>query len=134
VLVRNEPPPLLFIGLSTSVEWLQTPTGWSQGPTGSHHVEALEWRPQGRFGRPVGLADPLWAPLGVCFLWVAILWVLRSVPSVHVFLRRFRCCDGPMDPCEVHVSHFDSSELASLGLVTCLACIGSEVAALPWLR
>jgi hypothetical protein len=107
---------------------------WSEGPTRSHHMEAPEWRPQGRFGRPVGSADPLWAPLGVCFLQVAVLWVLRSLPCVHVFLRRFRRSDGPMDPCEVHVSCSDSSGLASLGLVTCLACMASEVATPPWLR
>jgi hypothetical protein len=39
-----------------------------------------------------------------------------------------------MDPCEVHVSHSDSSGLASLGLVTWLACMASDVAALPLLR
>jgi hypothetical protein len=39
-----------------------------------------------------------------------------------------------MDPCEVHMEHSDSSGLASFELVTCLACKGSEVAALPWLR
>jgi hypothetical protein len=39
-----------------------------------------------------------------------------------------------MDPCEVHVSRSDSSGLASLGLVTCLARMASEVAAPPWLR
>jgi hypothetical protein len=33
-----------------------------------------------------------------------------------------------MDPCEVHVSHSDSSGLASLGLVTWHACVASEVA------
>jgi hypothetical protein len=38
-----------------------------------------------------------------------------------------------MDPCEVHMSRSDSSGLASLGLVTCLACIRSKVAALSWL-
>jgi hypothetical protein len=40
----------------------------------------------------------------------------------------------PMDPCEVHVSHSNWSGLASLGLVPCLACIGYEPTALPWLR
>jgi hypothetical protein len=87
-------------------------------------VEAHEWRAQGRFGRPVGSADSLWAPLGVCFLWVAVLWALRSVLGVHMFLRQFRHSGGPMDPCEIHVSRSDSSGFASLGLVTCLACIG----------
>jgi hypothetical protein len=97
-------------------------------------MEAPKWRPQGQFARLVGSTDPLCAPLRVCFFWVAILWVLRSVPGVHVFLRRFRCFDGPMDPCEVHVSRSDSSGLASLGLVTWLACMASEVAAPPWHR
>jgi hypothetical protein len=97
-------------------------------------VEAPEWRPQGRFGRPVGSVDPLWAPLEVCFLWVAVLWALRSVPGVHVLFRRFRRSGGPMDPCEFHVSCSDPLGLTSLGLVTCLACIGSEVATLSWLR
>jgi hypothetical protein len=59
-------------------------------------------------------ADPRWASLGVCFLGVVVLRALKSVPSVHVFLRRFRRSGGPMDPCEVHVSSFDSSGLASL--------------------
>jgi hypothetical protein len=134
VLVSNEPPPLLFIGLSTSVKRSQTPWEWPLGPMGRHHVEAPEWGAQGRFGRPVGLTNPLWAPLRVCFLWVVNLWAFRSVPGVHVLLRRFRRSGGPMDPCEVHVSCSDSSELASLGLVTWLACMAFEVAAPPWLR
>jgi hypothetical protein len=134
VLVRTEPPPLRFVGLSTGVKRSETPLGWSEGPTRSHHVEAPEWAPQGRFGRPVGSTDPLWAPLGVCFLQVAVLWVLGSVPGVHMFLRRFRRSGGPMDPCEVHVSHSDSSGLGFLGLVTCHACVAPEVAAPPWLR
>jgi hypothetical protein len=69
----------------------------------------------------------------VCFLGVAVLWALRSVPGVHVLLRRFRRSGRLMDPCEVHVSHSDSSGLASLGLVTWLACMTLEVAATPWL-
>jgi hypothetical protein len=76
----------------------------------------------------LGSTDPKWAKLGVCFLGVAVLWALKSVPGVHVFLRRFRCSGGPMDPCEVHVSHSDSSGLASLGLVTWHACVESKVA------
>jgi hypothetical protein len=59
---------------------------------------------------------------------VAVLWALKSVPGVHVFLRQFRHSGGPMDPCEVHVSRFDSSGLASLGLVTWHACLAPEVA------
>jgi hypothetical protein len=54
----------------------------------------------------------------VCFLGVAVLWALKSVPGVHVFLRQFRRSSGSMDPCEVGVSRSDSSGLASLGLVT----------------
>jgi hypothetical protein len=85
--------------------------------------------------RPIqGLTDPRWDPLSVCFLEVAVLWVLRSVPGVHVLLRWFRHSSGPMDPYEVLVSRSDSSRLASLGLVTWLACMAPEVAATPWLR
>jgi hypothetical protein len=134
VLVRNEPPPLLFIGLSTGVKRSQTPREWPLGPMGRHHVEAPEWGAQGRFDRPMGSGDPMWAPLRVCFLWVAVMWALRSVPGVHVLLRRFGFSGGPMDPCEVHVSHSDSSGLASLRLVIWLACMTSEVAVPPWLR
>jgi hypothetical protein len=79
----------------------------------------------------LGSADPKLAPLRVCFLGVAVLWALKSVPGVHVFLRQFGCFGGPMDPCEVHVSHSDSSGLASLGLVTWHACVAPEVAAIP---
>jgi hypothetical protein len=46
---------------------------------------------------------PIRAPWGKFILGVAVLWVLKLVLSVHVFLRRFRCSSGPMDPCEVHV-------------------------------
>jgi hypothetical protein len=97
-------------------------------------VEAPEWGAQGRFGRPVGSANPLWAPLRVCLHLVAVLWALRSVPGVHALLRWFRRSGGSMDPSIVNVSHFDSSGLASLGLVTWLACMACEVAAPPWLR
>jgi hypothetical protein len=65
---------------------------------------------------------------------VAVLWALTLVLDVHVLLRLFRHSGGPMDPCEVHVSRSDSSGLASLGLVTWLACMASKVAAPPWLR
>jgi hypothetical protein len=91
-------------------------------------VEAQDQPTQGRFGRSLGSTDPRWVPLGVCFLGVAVLWALRSVPGVHVLLRRFRRSGEPMDPCEVHVSHSDLSELASLGLVTWRACVEPEVA------
>jgi hypothetical protein len=76
----------------------------------------------------LGSADPRWAPLRVSFLGVAVLWALKSVPDVHVFLAHFGCSGGPMDPCEVHVPCFDSSGLASLGLVTWHACVALEVA------
>jgi hypothetical protein len=82
----------------------------------------------------LGSANPQAGPLEVCFLWVAIPWALRSVLGVHMLLRRFRRSGGPMDPCEVHVSHSDSSGLASFGLVTWLACMAPEVVATPWLR
>jgi hypothetical protein len=39
-----------------------------------------------------------------------------------------------MDPCEVHVSHTDSSGLASLRLVTWRACMAPKVATTSWLR
>jgi hypothetical protein len=52
-LLRNEPPLLLFIGLSTGVEWLQTSLGWSEGPTKKHHVEGQNEPTQGRFSRPL---------------------------------------------------------------------------------
>jgi hypothetical protein len=69
--------------------------------------------------RPIlGSYDPGWAPLGVCFVGVIVLWALKSVPGVHVFLRQFRHSGGSMDPCEVHVSRSDSSGPASLGSVT----------------
>jgi hypothetical protein len=45
-----------------------------EAPRGSPWVGA-----HGRFGRPVGLADHLWAPLRLCFLCVVVMWVLRSV-------------------------------------------------------
>jgi hypothetical protein len=66
------------------------------------------WRPG--ISRPnVGSADPRVnpsqvGPLEVCFLGVAILWALRSVPSVHMLLRWFRNFGGPMDPCEVDMA------------------------------
>jgi hypothetical protein len=61
------------------------------------------------------------------------MWALRSVPSVHVLLRQFRRSVRPMDPCDVHMSCFDSLGLASLGLMTWLACMAPEVVATPWL-
>jgi hypothetical protein len=65
--------------------------GVDQEPTRSHHVEGQDEPTQGRFGRPVELADPLWAHLSLCFRVVAVLWVLRSVSGVHLVLRRFAC-------------------------------------------
>jgi hypothetical protein len=52
-LVRDEPPPLLFIGLSTDVKRSETPREWPLGPMGKHHVEAPEWGG----GLNVGSAD-----------------------------------------------------------------------------
>jgi hypothetical protein len=52
-LLRNEPPLLLFIGLITNVEWLQTPPRWSEGPT-----RTTTWKPLSG-GHKVGSAD-LW--------------------------------------------------------------------------
>jgi hypothetical protein len=132
VLVRNEPPPLLFIGLSTGAKRSETPQGWLLGP-----IISTMWRP-GTSRPKVGSTDPTVSrppggPTQVCFLGVVVLWALRSVPGVHMLLRRFRFSRGPMDPC-VHVSHSDSSGLASLGLMTWLACMAPEVAATPWLR
>jgi hypothetical protein len=131
VLVKNEPPPLLFIGQSTGTrsetplsqkKRSETPQGWPLGLMGECHVEAQDQPTQGRFGRPqVGPTRGV-LPLG------GFLWVLKSVPGVHMFLRRFRCSGGPMDPCEVHVSRSDSSGLASLGLVTWHVCVAPEVA------
>jgi hypothetical protein len=60
-------------------------------PTRRHYVEGQDEPTQGRFGRPVGSVDPLWAHLGLCFRVVAVLWVLRSVLGVHPSLRRFTC-------------------------------------------
>jgi hypothetical protein len=64
VLVRNEHPPLLFIGLSTSAKRSETPLGWPLGPMDNHHVEAWDQPTQGRFGRSKGSTDPRWAPSG----------------------------------------------------------------------
>jgi hypothetical protein len=77
----------------------------------------------------LGSADSK-APLGLCFLGVAILWALKSVPGVHVLLRRFRRFGGPMNLCD-HISRSDSLGLASLGLVTWRACMAPEVVATP---
>ena len=85
------PPLLLFIGPGTGEEWMQTPREWCLGPIGKHHVEGQDEPSQGRFGRPVGSADPLWAHLSLCFRVVAVLWVLSAVPGVHLVLRRFAC-------------------------------------------
>jgi hypothetical protein len=82
-LLRNEPPPLLFIGLGTGVRALQTTLEWTQGPTKKHHVEGQDGPPQGLFSQPVGSADPLWGHLDLCFLVVAVRWVLKAAPGVH---------------------------------------------------
>jgi hypothetical protein len=137
---------------------------WAPSPSiyRPEHQRKMEWNtpgmasrtngqaPRGSVGstdprsvRPIlGSADPRWAPLRVCFLRVVVLWALKSVTGVHMFLRQFRRSGGPMDPCEVHVSRSNLSGLASLGLVTwhaclapevaCLACMAPEVTAIPW--
>jgi hypothetical protein len=65
-----------------------------KGTTREHHV-AADKRPQGRFGRPVGSADPLWALVAVCFLQAAVRWVLKAVPGAHVDWRQFGRVGGP---------------------------------------
>jgi hypothetical protein len=50
VLVRNEPPPLLFIGLSTGAR-SEIPRGWLLGPMDKLHMEAQDQPTQGQFGR-----------------------------------------------------------------------------------
>jgi hypothetical protein len=57
----------------------------------------------------LGSADPQVAPLGLCFLGVAVLWALRSVPGVHMQFKQFRHSGGPMDPCDAHVETSDLS-------------------------
>jgi hypothetical protein len=127
VLVRNEPLPFYLYARAQTQEGVkhlgvasrtngQAPRG-SPGSTDPRAVRLI-----------LGSADPMWAPLGVCFLGVAVLWVLKSVLGVHILFRRFRYSGGPMDPCEVHVSRFDSWGLAFLGLVTWHACVAPEVA------
>jgi hypothetical protein len=54
-------------------------------------VEGRDGLTQGRFGQPVGSGDPLWAHVSLCFRMVVVLWVLRSVPGVHLVLRQFAC-------------------------------------------
>ena len=58
-------------------------------------MEVQDWAPQGRFGRPVGSVDPLWAPPALCFLLVIDMWALMMVPGVWVILRRFARVVGP---------------------------------------
>jgi hypothetical protein len=65
VLVRNEPPPLLFIGLSTGSKRSETPRGWPLGTMDKHQVEAWDQPTQGRFGRSKGRPTPGGPPSGV---------------------------------------------------------------------
>jgi hypothetical protein len=79
----SNPHPLLFIGLNTGV---RTPTS-----TLGMDSRANQETPHGRRGlaatrsvRPTcGVVRPLWAPLPLCFLVVAVRWVLKAVPGVH---------------------------------------------------
>jgi hypothetical protein len=84
-------PSLLFISLGQLRENGVSTPGVDQEPTKRHHVEGQDEPTQGRFGRPVGSAEPLWAQLGLCFRVVVVLWVLRLVPGVHPSLRRVAC-------------------------------------------
>jgi hypothetical protein len=63
VLVRNEPPPLLFIGQSTGARRSETPWGWPLGPMDKQHVEALDQPTPRSVQSILGSADPRWAPL-----------------------------------------------------------------------
>jgi hypothetical protein len=58
VLVRNEPPPLLFIGWSTGAKRSETPRGWPLGLMDKRHVEAQDQPTQGQIGRSQGLPIP----------------------------------------------------------------------------
>jgi hypothetical protein len=91
----SNPSSLLFIGVGQLREDTPSTPEWVPELIRSHHVEGGYWRPQGRFGRPVGSADPLWAPLPLCFLVVAIRWVLNLVPGVHAVWRQFGHICGP---------------------------------------
>jgi hypothetical protein len=65
VLVRNEPLPLLFIGLSTDAKRSETPQEHPLGPVSKHHMEARDQPTQGWFGRSKGRPTPGGPPRGV---------------------------------------------------------------------
>jgi hypothetical protein len=75
VLSYSYPHSLLFIVLGRLWEIGVSTAGMELETTREHHVAADHWRPQGWFDQPVGSTDPLWAPVAVCFLQVAIRWV-----------------------------------------------------------
>jgi hypothetical protein len=66
VLVRNEPPPLLFIGQSTSTRKSETPRGWTLRPMDKHHVEAQDQPTLGWFSRSQVGATQGVLPRGGC--------------------------------------------------------------------
>jgi hypothetical protein len=88
-------PSHLFIGSGQLRENGVSTPRMDEEPTRRHHMVAAHWQPQGRFGRPVGSADPLWAPMTVCFCEVAIRWVLKSVLGFHGVWRWFGHVCGP---------------------------------------
>jgi hypothetical protein len=61
--LRNEPPPLLFIGLSTDVKRSEKPREWPLGPIVKHHMEAQDQPTQGQFDRSLGSTDRQVGPL-----------------------------------------------------------------------
>jgi hypothetical protein len=108
------PPPNLFIVLGQLWEVGVGTVVLDQGVIRKHHVAAAHWRPQGWFGRSVGSADPLWAPVVVCFHVVAVRWALKLVLGIHRIWRRFGRVCGPWDTCDARVSASDSSGVSPL--------------------
>jgi hypothetical protein len=107
-LLRNEPPPLLFIGPRTGARAPQTPPESTLGPITEHHVEGGDQPSQGRFGRTHSSADPLWARLPPSFGLLADMWVLGCILGGCKKWSRFGS-RGPFNPCDIHVSSSDSS-------------------------
>jgi hypothetical protein len=107
-------PPHLFIVLGQLREVGVGTVVLDQGVIRKHHVAAAHWRPQGWFGRSVGSADPLWAPVVVCFHVVAVRWALKLVLGIHRIWRRFGRVCGPWDTCDARVSASDSSGVSPL--------------------
>jgi hypothetical protein len=58
-------------------------------------VEGQDEPSQRRFDRPMGSSDPWVGPPALCFLRVAVRWVLKAVPGAHMDLRRFGRVSGP---------------------------------------